>query len=167
MHPRFSEDKKKEIAAALEADPHATRTARRLGVSFAAVQRIAVREAIALTEGRKTMGRRHSPEKVAAVIEARRAHPEAAQREIAELAGISRSSVRRIEGDGRKARGGQPLAPERRAGVIEARRANPMALQREIAELAGVGMWSVRRIEGSVGRFRGGRPKRAGLRCEL
>jgi Sigma-70, region 4 len=44
------------------------------------------------------MGRRLTPDKRAAVIEARQANPDATQLEIARQAGVSRSSVRRIEG---------------------------------------------------------------------
>jgi DNA-binding XRE family transcriptional regulator len=83
--------------------------ARVLGdVSYATVWRVARRYGVALTAGRETMGReRLSEERRAAVITARRADPDAPQREIARQAGVSRSSVRRIEGNARRPRGGQ------------------------------------------------------------
>ena len=86
-------------------------------VSYATVQRVAQRNVIALTEGRKTMGRRLPPDKTAAVIEARQTNPDATQVEIAELAGVSRSSVRRIEGNSCRPRGGQP---SRRVAIVAA-----------------------------------------------
>jgi Sigma-70, region 4 len=76
-------------------------------VSYATVWRVAHRYSVALTAGRETMGRRLSPDRRVAVIEARRAKPDAPQREIAQQAGVSRSSVRRIEGKSRRPRGGQ------------------------------------------------------------
>jgi DNA-binding transcriptional regulator LsrR (DeoR family) len=56
------------------------------------------------------MGRRHSPEKVAAVLTAGLANPQATQAEIAGAIGISRVSVSRIE-DGRRCRGVRGLQP--------------------------------------------------------
>jgi DNA-binding XRE family transcriptional regulator len=79
-------------------------------VSYATAWRIADRNAIALMAGRETVGRRLPPKRRAAGIEPRRANPHAPQNEIAQLAGVSRSSVRRIEGDGRRRRGGQAKA---------------------------------------------------------
>jgi DNA-binding XRE family transcriptional regulator len=108
MHPPITPETESRIISALENDAHASRVARALGdVSYATVWRVAHRYSIALTAGRETMGRRLSADRRAAVIEARRASPDAPQREIAERAGVSRSSVRRIEGNGHRPRGGQ------------------------------------------------------------
>jgi DNA-binding XRE family transcriptional regulator len=97
--------------AALEKDPHASRVARALGdVSYATAWRIADRNAIALVAGREIMGRRLPPDRRAARTEARRANPDAPQNEIAQQAGVSRSSVRRIEGNGRRRHGVKPKA---------------------------------------------------------
>jgi CRP-like cAMP-binding protein len=61
------------------------------------VQRVADRNDIAVTAGRKTMGRhRLSAEQRAAVIEADRARPRSTQAEIAQAVGVSRPSVSRI-----------------------------------------------------------------------
>jgi transcriptional regulator with XRE-family HTH domain len=68
------------------------------GVSFATVWRIAERAGIELTAGREAKGlKRLSPERQAAVIEARRANPTAPRQEIARAAGVSRSTLWRIE----------------------------------------------------------------------
>ena len=124
MHPPITPETESRIISALEKDAHASRVARALGdVSYATVWRVAHRYSIALTAGRETMGRRLSEDRRAAVIEARRVNPDAPQREIAERAGVSRSSVRRIEGVGRRPRGGQParrialMAPEPRLSL--------------------------------------------------
>lgn len=99
MHPAFSEERNKEIAAAVEADPHASDTAQRLGVSYATVWRIAHREFIDLATGRAAKGRkRYSAEQRAAVIAAGLANPQASQAEIAGAIGIGWVSVSRIEG---------------------------------------------------------------------
>ena len=96
----LSPEKEEEILAALEKDPHASRVARTLrDVSYATVWRVADRAGIELTAGRETMGRhRLSGEQRAAVLEARRKNPYAPEREIARQAGVSRSSVWRVEG---------------------------------------------------------------------
>jgi DNA-binding XRE family transcriptional regulator len=110
MRSPISQDTERRIIAALEKDGHASRVTRALGdVSYATVWRVAHRYSIVLTAGRKTMGRRLSPDRREAVIEARRANPEAPQQEIARQAGVSRSSVRRIEGNSRRPRGDQAL----------------------------------------------------------
>ena len=107
--------------AALEKDPHASRVARALGdVSYATAWRIADRNAIALAAGRETMGRRLPPDRRAARTEARRANPDAPQNEIAQRAGVSRSSVRRIEGNGRRPNGGQAKGAARRMADMPA-----------------------------------------------
>lgn len=111
MHPPFTQEKYQEIAAAVEADPHASRTARRLGVSFASVWRIAHREFIDLDAGRAAKGRKHvSADQRAAVLAAGLANPHASQAEIARAFGISRVTVSRIEG-GRRRRGVRGLQP--------------------------------------------------------
>lgn len=74
------------------------------GVSFAKVWRLAERECIELTAGYEARGYwRLSPERRAAVIEARRDNPGGTQQEIARAAGVSRATVSRIErGDRRR-----------------------------------------------------------------
>jgi hypothetical protein len=116
MHRPITPETERRIISALEKDSHASRVARTLGdVSYATVWRVAHRYGVALTAGRETMGRtRLSEERRAAVIEARRAAPDAPQREIALQAGVSRSSVRRIEGDGRRPRGSRAKSAARR-----------------------------------------------------
>lgn len=111
MHTPFSEERNKEIAAAVEADRHASRTARRLGVGYTTVWRIAHREGIELTAGRAAKGRKRVSEELrAAVTAAGLANPQATQAEIGRTLGISRVSVSRIEG-GRRHRGVRGLQP--------------------------------------------------------
>jgi transcriptional regulator with XRE-family HTH domain len=67
------------------------------------VWRLADEAGIELTAGREAKGyRRLSPERRAAVIEARRANPTATQEEIARATGVSRPTVTRIEGGRRR-----------------------------------------------------------------
>jgi Sigma-70, region 4 len=118
MHPSITPEIERRIISALEEDAHASRVTRALGnVSYATVWRVAYRNSISLTAGRATMGRRMTPDKRAAVIEARQANPDATQLEIGRQAGVSRSSVRRIEGNSRRPRSGQIA---RRAVVVAA-----------------------------------------------
>ncbi len=124
MHPPITRETESRIISALEKDAHASRVARALSdVSYATVWRVAHCYSIALTAGRETMGRRLTEDQRPAVIEARRANPDAPQREIAERAGVSRSNVRRIEGVGRRPRGGRAtrrialMAPEPRLSL--------------------------------------------------
>jgi len=98
-----SPEKEARIVARLLVERHASRVARDEGVSFAKVWRLADRECIELTAGQEAKGYwRLSPERRAAVIEARRDNPTGTQHEIARAAGVSRATVSRIErGDGR------------------------------------------------------------------
>jgi hypothetical protein len=81
----------------------------RKGVSFAKAWRLADRECIELTAGREAKGYwRLSPERRAAVIEARRENPAGTQEEIARAAGVSRATVSRIERGDRRG-GAVPL----------------------------------------------------------
>jgi DNA-directed RNA polymerase sigma subunit (sigma70/sigma32) len=108
MHPSITPEIERRIISALEEDAHASWVTRALGdVSYATVWRVAYRNSISLTAGRETMGRRLTPDKRASVIERRQANPDATQLEIARQAGVSRSSVRRIEGNSRRPRSGQ------------------------------------------------------------
>ena len=87
-------------------NPHASAVARESkgAWSYSTVWRVAERECIDLRAGRKAQGyKRLSPERLAAVLEARRAKPDAPQIEIAQQAGVSRATVSRIEhGDCRR-----------------------------------------------------------------
>ena len=110
MGRRLSDINERKIKAALKVKPHASLVARESNGawSYSTVWRVALRAGIELTAGRETMGRKRiSAEQRIAVIEARQANPDAAQREIGEMVGLSRSSVSRIESNGRRARGGQ------------------------------------------------------------
>jgi DNA-binding XRE family transcriptional regulator len=78
---------------------HASWVAGEEGVSFSKVWRLAEAAGIELTAGREAKGyKRLTPERRAKVIEARRANPDATQEQIARKAGVSRSTVCRIEG---------------------------------------------------------------------
>src|SRR6266852_6162799 len=88
-----------EIISALEASSHASRVARKLGVSFATVWRCADRAGIELTEGRAAKGyKRLTADQYAKIIAVRRANPKATQEEVARDAGVSRPTVSRVPG---------------------------------------------------------------------
>jgi transcriptional regulator of acetoin/glycerol metabolism len=100
---RITSEKEEKIIAALTKDPHASRVAGRVGVSFSTVWRRAERAGIALTAGRETMGRRFPPERETKIIEAMQANPNATQEAVARIAGVSRSTIgRRKRGDPRR-----------------------------------------------------------------
>jgi transcriptional regulator with XRE-family HTH domain len=95
---KITVEQEERIVEALTARPHASQVARDTGWSFSTVWRVAQRAGIELTAGRETMGRhRLSPEERARVIDARHANPDAPQQRIAQEAGVSRSTVWRIE----------------------------------------------------------------------
>jgi hypothetical protein len=101
---KISEKKETAIIARLWEVRHASLVAREQGVSYAKVWRLADDAGIELTGGQAAKGYwRLSPERRAAVIEARIANPTGTQQEIAAAAGVSRSTVSRIErGDRRR-----------------------------------------------------------------
>jgi hypothetical protein len=102
-------EKEARIVARLLVERHASLVARAEGVSFAKVWRLADRECIELTAGKEAKGYwRLSPERRAAVIEARRENPAGTQEEIARAAGVSRATVSRIERGDRRG-GAVPL----------------------------------------------------------
>jgi DNA-binding MurR/RpiR family transcriptional regulator len=89
--------KEEEILAALEEMPHASRVARKLGVSFATVWRRADQAGIELTAGKAARGyKRLTVEQYAKITEVRRANPTATQEEVARKAGVSRPTVSRV-----------------------------------------------------------------------
>jgi transcriptional regulator with XRE-family HTH domain len=99
---RITAAKEEEILAALGNDPHASRVAQKLGVSFSTVWRRAEQAGIELTAGRAAKGyKRLSIERRAAIVEVRRAKPHATQKEVAREAGVSRATVSRITGGDR------------------------------------------------------------------
>jgi hypothetical protein len=94
------------IVKQLRRKSHASFVAGKTGFSFSTVWRAAEAAGIELTEGRRAKGyKRLSPKRHAAVIEARRRNPDAPQIEIAQEAGVSRSTVWRIEGGSPRRRG--------------------------------------------------------------
>jgi DNA-binding XRE family transcriptional regulator len=109
---KITAEQEERIVAALTVRPHASQVARDTGWSFSTVWRVAQRAGIDLTAGRETMGRhRLSPEQRARVIEARRANPDAPQQRIAQKAGVSRSTVGRIERGRRGALAADSMRP--------------------------------------------------------
>jgi hypothetical protein len=95
---RIAPEKKARIVARLWKVRHASLVAREEGVSFSKVWRLADEAGIELTAGREAKGYwRLSPERRAAVVEARRNKPNGTQQEIARAAGVSRATVSRIE----------------------------------------------------------------------
>ena len=98
MPKSIAAEKEDEIIAALETDPHALRTAGKLGLSFSTVWRRADRAGIELTAGRAAKGyKRLAAEREAKVIEALRTNPTATQQELADATGVSSSTVGRIK----------------------------------------------------------------------
>jgi hypothetical protein len=86
-----SPEKEARIVARLLVERYASLVARDEGVSFAKVWRLAERECIEVTAGKEARGYwRLSPERRAAVIEARRDNSDGTQHEIARTAGVSR-----------------------------------------------------------------------------
>ena len=78
------------IVKRLRRKSNASFVAGKTGFSYSTVWRVAEAAGIELTEGRRAKGyKRLSPEKRAAVIEARRRNPDAPQIEIAAQAGVS------------------------------------------------------------------------------
>ena len=66
--------------------------------SYSTVWRVAERECIELTAGREAKGyKRLAPERRDKVIEARRLNPTGTQQKVVRAAGVSRSTVSRIE----------------------------------------------------------------------
>jgi hypothetical protein len=103
----ISPEQEARIVARLLVVRHASRVAHDEGVSFAKVWRLADRECIELTAGKEAKGYwRLSPERRAAVIEARRDNPDGTQEQIARAAGVSRATVSRIERGDRRGAGG-------------------------------------------------------------
>jgi hypothetical protein len=110
---RVTENDEAKIIARLRRRSHASFVADKTGFSFATVWRVAERAGIELTAGQEAKGyKRLARKQVAKVIEARRANPDAPQIEIARQAGVSRSTVWRIEGG----------SPRRRQAARVARR---------------------------------------------
>jgi DNA invertase Pin-like site-specific DNA recombinase len=103
---RIAPEKKARIVALLWKVRYASLVARQIGVSYSTVWRLADGAGVELTAGREAKGYwRLAPARRAAVIEARGNHPKGTQKEIARAAGVSRSTVSRIEhGDCRSSR---------------------------------------------------------------
>lgn len=102
----ITENEKQAIALELEKKPNALLIARKTGWSFSTVWRVAEWAGIELTAGREAKGyKRLAPRRAAKVIKARRENPDAPQIEIARAAGVSRSTVWRIEGGSPRRRG--------------------------------------------------------------
>ena len=89
-------------------------------MSYATAPRIGDRNAIALAAGRETMGAGCRRTGVRRGSKDGRANADAPQNEIAQRAGVSRSSVRRIEGNGRRPNGGQAKGAARRMADMPA-----------------------------------------------
>jgi DNA-binding XRE family transcriptional regulator len=100
-------ERKQKIIAALEKDAHALRAARagRCELCDGVADRGPQRDRVG--GWARDHGTQAAAEAACGWDRTTRANPHAPQNEIAQLAGVSRSSVRRIEGDGRRRRGGQ------------------------------------------------------------
>jgi transposase len=169
---RITKEEQAAIKIALEAKPHASAVARESGGawSYATVWRVASREGIELTAGRKAKGyKRLSDEEEAAITIALEAKPyaSAVARDsggawsystvwrVARRAGIDLTAGREAQ----QQHSWHRLSEERRAAVIEARRLNPNGRQKDIAQASGVSRQTVNRIERGNWRRRGVLPR--------
>jgi hypothetical protein len=153
MKQMISDEKRRQIIAALKDNPNATQIARKVGgVNYSAVVRLAKGAGIELTAGKSARGHaRPSPDKLANIIAALKGNPNASQ-VAQQIGGVSHMTVGKIA----KAAGialaaaGKRFSAEKRAQIIGALKANPNA--REVAKQIGgvshVGVWKIAKAVG-------------------
>ena len=155
MKQMISDEKRRQIIAALKDNPNATQIARKVGgVNYRTVVRLAERAGIELTAGKAARGHpRVSSEKQAQIIAALKDNPNATQ--IARKIGsVSHTKVGKIA----KAAGitlpvaesGKRLSAEQRAQIIDALKANPntAAVAKQIGGVTQVGVWKIAKAAG-------------------
>ena len=139
MRHIISQEKRRQIRAALKDNPNATQVAREVGeVNYRTVVRLAEGAGIELTAGKAARGHRISPEMCAQIISELEDNPNATQ-VARKISGVSNATVGKIA----KAAGialagakhGKRLSVEKRAQIIGALKANPNAA--EVAEQIG------------------------------
>ena len=155
MRQIISQEKRRQIIAALRDNPNATQVAREVGgVNYRTVVRLAEGAGIELTAGKAARGRRGiSPEMYAQIIGELEDDPNATQ-VARKISGVSNATVGKIA----KAAGialagakhGKRLSVEKRAQIIGALKANPNAA--EVAEQVGgmshAGVWKIAKVAG-------------------
>ena len=150
MRQIISEEKRRQIIAALKDSPNATQVAREIGgVNYRTVVRLAEGAGIELTAGKAARGRRGiSPEKHAQIIGELEDNPNATQ-VARKIGGVSNTTVGKIA----KAAGitlagaeyGKRLSVEKRAQIIGALKADPNAAEvaKQIGDVTHVSVWKI------------------------
>ena len=157
MRQIISEEKRRQIVAALKDNPNATQVAREVGrVNYRTVVRLAERAGIELTAGKAARGRRGiSPEMCAQIIAELEDNPNATQ-VARKISGVSNTTVSKIaRAVGITLAGaeyGKRLSAEKRAQIIGALKANPNAAEvaKQIGGVTHVGVWKIAKIAGIV-----------------
>ena len=155
MRQIISQEKRRQIIAALKDNPNATQIAREVGgVNYRTVVRLAQGAGIELTAGKAARGRRGiSPEKHAQIIDALKDNPNAKQ-VAPKIGGVSHTKVGKIA----KAAGitlaaaesGKRLSAKQRAQIIGALMANPNAAEvaNQIGGVSHVVVWKIAKAAG-------------------
>jgi hypothetical protein len=154
MRQIISQEKRRQIIAALNDNPNAAQVAREVGgVNYRTVVRLAEGAGIELTAG-KARGRGGIlPEKHAQIISELKDNPNATQ-VARKIGGVSNTTVGKIA----KAAGialagaehGKRLSAEKRAQIIGALKANPNAAEvaKQIGGVTHVGIWKIAKAAG-------------------
>jgi transposase-like protein len=155
MRRIISEEKRRQIIAALNDNPNATQIAREVGcVNYRTIVRLAEGAGIELTAGKAARGHpRVSPEKHAQIIAALKDNPNAIQ-VARKIGGVSHTKVGKIA----KAAGitlaaaesGKRLSAEQRAQIIGALKDNPNASEvaKQIVGVSQVAVWKIAKAAG-------------------
>ena len=155
MRQILSQEKRRQIIAALKDNPNATQIAREVGcVNYRTVVRLAEGAGIELTAGKAVRGHpRVSPEKHAQIIAALKDNPNAKQ-VAGKIGGVSHTMVGKIA----KAAGitlaaaesGKRLSADERAQIIGALKANPNASEvaKQIVGVSHVAVWKIAKAAG-------------------
>ena len=155
MRQIISQEKRRQIVAALKDNPNATQVAQEVGgVNYRTVVRLAEGARIELTAGKARAHRRGiSPEKHAQIMARLEDNPNATQ--VAQkIGGVSNTTVGKIA----KAAGialagaehGKRLSAEKRAQIIAALKAKPnaSAVVKQIGGVSHVGVWKIAKAAG-------------------
>ena len=155
MRQIISQEKRRQIIAALKDNPNATQVAREVGgANYRTVVRLAEGAGIELTAGKAARGRRGiSPEMYAQIISELENNPNATQ-VARKISGVSNTTVGKIA----KAAGitlagaehGKRLSAEKRAQIIAALKANPNAAEvaKQIGGVTHVGVLKIAKAAG-------------------
>jgi len=149
MRQILSQEKRRQIIAALKDNPNATQIAREVGcVNYRTVVRLAEGAGIELTAGKAVRGHpRVSPEKHAQIIAALKDNPNAKQ-VAGKIGGVSHTMVGKIAKAA--AESGKRLSADERAQIIGALKANPNASEvaKQIVGVSHVAVWKIAKAAG-------------------